>query len=151
MNPQIIYLNVGGRRFATTAKTLQRIPDSYLDKLVKGQVPIIKDKDGYIFLDKNSTVFEYILDYLRDGELIYPDDSKLKNQMKKDVQQMRLVQNKGKTQWTWDASQKSSTMTLLNNNLSAKATSSTSVVFGTQQFDSGIWEWEITFDKLLSS
>ncbi len=90
-NPQIIYLNVGGRRFATTAKTLQRIPDSFLDKLVKGEVPIIKDKDGNIFLNKNGTIFEYILDYLRDGELVYPEDTKLKKRMKEELREMNLL------------------------------------------------------------
>lgn len=82
-------MNVGGQKFVTTAKTLQSVQGSYLDKLVKGDVPIIgKDKEGYIFLDRNGTVFEYILDYLRDGELIYPEDSKLKKQMKEELGEM---------------------------------------------------------------
>ena len=74
----MICLNVGGRKFTTTAKTLQRIPGSYLDKLVKGEVPISKDQEGNIFLDQNGSVFEYVLDYLRDGEIIYPDNDKQK-------------------------------------------------------------------------
>ena len=58
---------------------------------MKGEVPLLKDKDGYIFLDYNGTVFEYILDYLRDGELIYPDDSKLKTRMREDLANMALI------------------------------------------------------------
>jgi len=58
---------------------------------VKGEVPLLKDKDGYIFLDYNGTVFEYILDYLRDGELIYPEDTKLKKKMKLDLANLGLI------------------------------------------------------------
>ena len=58
---------------------------------MKGEVPLLQDKDGHIFLDYNGTIFEYILDYLRDGELIYPDDSKLKKRMREDLANMQLI------------------------------------------------------------
>ena len=70
------------------------MPGSYLDQLVNGKVPIIKDKEGYIFLDSNGTVFEYILDYLRDGELLYPDDPKLKKRMNQELKRMNLFSKK---------------------------------------------------------
>ncbi len=57
----------------------------------KGKVQRLEDKDGYIFLDYNGTIFEYILDYLRDGELIYPEDSKLKKRMREDLANMQLI------------------------------------------------------------
>ena len=64
-----------------------------MDQLVsgKGKVQRLEDKDGYIFLDYNGTIFEYILDYLRDGELIYPEDSKLKKRMREDLANMQLI------------------------------------------------------------
>ena len=57
----------------------------------KGKVQRLEDKDGYIFLDYNGTIFEYILDYLRDGELIYPEVSKLKKRMREDLANMQLI------------------------------------------------------------
>ena len=74
-----------------------------MDKIVKGEVPIIKDKDGNIFLDKNGAIFEYILDYLRDKELVYPDNAKMKKRMKEELKEMGLLEAKKTLKWAWDS------------------------------------------------
>ncbi len=152
-NPQIVYLNVGGKRFATTAKTLQRIPGSYLDKIVKGEVPIIKDKDGNIFLDKNGVIFEYILDYLRDKQLVYPDNPKMKKRMKEELKEMGLLEAKKTVKWNWDPKWAHGGIEVSNKNSTGvkKGNDGLGIISGTQRLDDGEYEWEIKVDKLPNS
>ena len=70
----IVYLNVGGTVYTTTSDTLNNDGGGYLSILVRnqsteGRVENTLSKDGNIFIDRNGTLFEYILDFLRNGRL----------------------------------------------------------------------------------
>ena len=71
--PSIIELNVGGHRFTTTLRTLTKDPDSMLAAMFSGRHEIERCKDGAFFIDRDGTHFRFILNYLRNGELILPD------------------------------------------------------------------------------
>ena len=45
---RIIRLLVGGREHATTRDTLSMVPDSFLDRLVSGELPSTLDEQGRI-------------------------------------------------------------------------------------------------------
>lgn len=63
-----IKLNVGGKLFQTSLTTLQCADEgSVLAAMFSGRFSLKKDVDGYVFIDRNGTVFEYILSFLRDG------------------------------------------------------------------------------------
>jgi len=70
---------------------LQKIPGSYLDRITKNEVKNLKDKDGNIFLDQCGTTFEYILQYLRDGDIIFPRYLNLKLRVKKAISKLKKV------------------------------------------------------------
>ncbi|AFZ81350.1 potassium channel tetramerization domain-containing protein [Theileria equi strain WA] len=93
LNNQVVNINVGGIRYTTTLSTLSRDKNSYLYKYVVGVIKGIDfsndDKcfEGYvnistvnpgdfisIFVDRDGNIFQYILNYLRNGELFVPDD-----------------------------------------------------------------------------
>jgi hypothetical protein len=70
----IVYLNVGGTVYTTTSDTLNNDGGGYLSILVRnqsmeGRVQNTLSKDGNIFIDRNGALFEYILDFLRNGRL----------------------------------------------------------------------------------
>lgn len=61
----LVKLNVGGVKYITTNTTLESIPESFFFGLLSGRLATTKIKD-YIFIDRNGTIFEYVLSYLRD-------------------------------------------------------------------------------------
>mmetsp|Transcript_10346 Transcript_10346/g.14350 ORF Transcript_10346/g.14350 Transcript_10346/m.14350 type:complete len:305 (+) Transcript_10346:145-1059(+) len=69
----VVCMNVGGTKFFTTLRTLQREPDSMLCKLFSGKYKLstlssdLKAASMACFIDRSPEVFEYILDYLRNG------------------------------------------------------------------------------------
>ena len=73
--PSIIELNVGGHRFTTTLRTLTKDPDSMLAAMFSGRHEIERCKDSAFFIDRDGTHFRFILNYLRNGELILPDSA----------------------------------------------------------------------------
>ncbi|KIH67771.1 K+ channel tetramerization domain protein [Ancylostoma duodenale] len=69
MSAAPVVLNVGGTKFYTTAETLRGPSaggNSYFENL--------NYMKGEIFIDRDPTVFKYILNYLRDGRVMFPDD-----------------------------------------------------------------------------
>lgn len=65
----IVRLNVGGHLFTTTKSTLTRFPTVALDNILRNL-----DKEGNVFVDRDGRMFQYILGFLRNGELCLPDD-----------------------------------------------------------------------------
>lgn len=79
-------LNIGGRKFVTTAGTLTRngTEDNYFARLLSGRMPLAhssmeEGKPGqsvseqqWVFIDRNGRYFEPILDFLRTGEWMVP-------------------------------------------------------------------------------
>eukprot|EP01084_Bolivina_argentea_P316663 548963_1 len=73
----IITLNVGGGYFTTTKQTLLNIVDSYFAKRFGGQFSMAPQlKDGAYFIDRDPTYFRLILNFLRDGIVILPNNEK---------------------------------------------------------------------------
>ncbi|XP_051505419.1 BTB/POZ domain-containing protein KCTD12-like [Myxocyprinus asiaticus] len=73
--PEIIELNVGGQVYITRFSTLTSVPDSLLwemfsQKTTKG---LARDTKGRFFVDRDGFLFRYILDYMRDQQLVLPD------------------------------------------------------------------------------
>ncbi|KAL2104002.1 hypothetical protein ACEWY4_000870 [Coilia grayii] len=67
-----VTLNVGGHLYTTTLSTLQRYPDSMLGGMFRGDLPTTRDSQGNYFIDRDGTLFRYILNFLRTSELILP-------------------------------------------------------------------------------
>ncbi|VDO26476.1 unnamed protein product [Onchocerca flexuosa] len=69
MVEQIINLNVGGRRFATSRQTLTWIPDTFFTSLLSGRIPTVRDETDAIFIDRDPEIFRIILNYLRTKQI----------------------------------------------------------------------------------
>ena len=70
----VIELNIGGYYFTTTKTTLLRYEDSMLALMVSdNNYPTYKDKDGRFFIDRDGSLFDIILNYLRTNKLIISD------------------------------------------------------------------------------
>lgn len=91
MTCEIVQLNIGGTSYTTTKQTLHREPESLLPKLfepnglerysdVIGVLP-----DGTYFVDRDGELFAYILDYLRTGKLLLPDNFKDTARLREEV------------------------------------------------------------------
>ena len=68
----VVEVNVGGTVFSTFVSTLTKHPSSMLAAMFSGRHPIVTDKAGRPFLDRNPEMFKYILEYLRTD--IYPTE-----------------------------------------------------------------------------
>ena len=68
-----IQLNVGGHRFTTSLQTLTKDPNSMLAAMFSGKFEMKPTDDGAFFIDRDGTHFRFILNYLRNGELILPE------------------------------------------------------------------------------
>ena len=71
--PSIVKLDVGGQHFTTSLQTLTRDPNSMLAAMFSGRHEVQTTEDGSFFIDRDGTYFRFILNYLRNGELILPD------------------------------------------------------------------------------
>lgn len=69
-----VTLNVGGHLYTTSLSTLQRYPDSMLGAMFRGDFPTTRDSQGNYFIDRDGTLFRYILNFLRTSELTLPVD-----------------------------------------------------------------------------
>ena len=70
--PRVVRLNVGGVMYTTSQTTLCKYPESKLGAMFSGNVAKTVAEDGSVFIDGNGKYFEFILDFLRTGELILP-------------------------------------------------------------------------------
>ena len=69
-----IKLNVGGQYFTTSLETLTKDPGSMLHAMFSGRFDTKPAEDGSYFIDRDGTHFRHILNFLRTGELIVPED-----------------------------------------------------------------------------
>lgn len=63
-----VRLNVGGHFFVTSESTLTK-KESMLSAMFSGSFTPEKDKEGWVCIDRDGTFFNYILNYLRDGQM----------------------------------------------------------------------------------
>ncbi|XP_076839105.1 potassium channel tetramerization domain containing 12.2 [Brachyhypopomus gauderio] len=90
--PEIIELNVGGQVYVTRHSTLLSVPNSLLWNMFGQSNPseLTKDNKGRFFLDRDGFLFRYILDYLRDQNLVLPDYFKEKASLQKEAEFFQL-------------------------------------------------------------
>lgn len=69
ISDKMISLNVGGQWYSTTWSTLNRFDSRALQQMLRNP-----NEDGNFFLDRDGKMFQYILGFLRNGELCLPDD-----------------------------------------------------------------------------
>ena len=69
-----IKLNVGGQHFSTSLQTLTKDTGSMLHAMFSGRFDSKPAEDGSYFIDRDGTHFRYILNYLRTGHLLLPED-----------------------------------------------------------------------------
>ena len=65
----VIEFNVGGIHYATTAATLTRYGDHFLSTLATTDLPVSRDSQGRVFIDRDGRQFGRILEFLRNGKL----------------------------------------------------------------------------------
>ena len=80
-----VKLNVGGQHFVTTIQTLTKDPNSMLAAMFSGKFDTKPSEDGSFFIDRDGTHFRFILNYLRDGELILPKGAKFIDELRKEA------------------------------------------------------------------
>jgi len=71
---EMVKLNVGGHLFSTSLATLKKDPGSMLHAMFSGRFDTKPSEDGSYFIDRDGTHFRYILNYLRNGQLIVPKE-----------------------------------------------------------------------------
>ncbi|KAK3749967.1 hypothetical protein QZH41_000265 [Actinostola sp. cb2023] len=76
-----IKLNVGGQVFTTSLQTLTKDAGSMLHAMFSGRFDTKPAEDGSYFIDRDGTCFRYILNYLRTGKLILPDDKLIRKEV----------------------------------------------------------------------
>lgn len=92
--PEVVELNVGGQVYVTRLETLRAVPNSLLwtkfTQSSPGDLP--KDGKGRFFFDRDGFLFRYILDYLRDSDLILPEFFKERRRLLKEADFYQLTE-----------------------------------------------------------
>ena len=70
-----VKLDIGGTGFKTSLETLRKDSDSMLASMFSGRFSMKAQDDGSFFIDRDPTHFRYILNFLRTGKIIIPDDA----------------------------------------------------------------------------
>ena len=81
-----VKLNVGGQHFVTSVQTLRKDPNSMLAAMFSGKFDAKPSEDGSFFIDRDGTHFRFILNYLRDGELILPEGATFFRELRKEAE-----------------------------------------------------------------
>nr|DBA30823.1 TPA: hypothetical protein GDO54_006760 [Pyxicephalus adspersus] len=92
--PEVIELNVGGQVYFTRHSTLTSIPHSLLWKMFTSKRDSVndlaKDAKGRFFIDRDGFLFRYVLDYLRDRQVVLPDHFPEKGRLKREAEYFLL-------------------------------------------------------------
>ncbi|CAO4367608.1 unnamed protein product [Caenorhabditis nigoni] len=70
-NP-IVKLNVGGVQFQTLKSTLTKF-DGMFKVMMETGIPVKKDENSCIFIDRDPKNFRFILNFMRDGDVALPE------------------------------------------------------------------------------
>lgn len=83
-------LSVGGTKYQTALSTLTSETSSMLAAMFSGRHTIEQDEEGRYFLDRDGKLFNYILNYLRNNELILNGDEFLINSLLREAEYFQL-------------------------------------------------------------
>lgn len=90
----VIELNVGGQVYYTRHGTLASFPNSLLGKLFSNKKgssnDLARDFRGRYFIDRDGFLFRYILDYLRDQQVVLPDHFPERGRLKREAEYFQL-------------------------------------------------------------
>lgn len=90
----VIELNVGGQVYYTRHGTLTSFPNSLLGKLFSNKKgssnDLSRDFRGRYFVDRDGFLFRYILDYLRDQQVVLPDHFPERGRLKREAEYFQL-------------------------------------------------------------
>jgi len=86
-----IILNVGGEHFSTTLATLRSVNGTFFWKMFREGSETTCSADGTFFIDRNPSTFGYILDFLRNGDmLVKSGDRNIRMQILDDAEYFEL-------------------------------------------------------------
>ncbi|KAM4662908.1 BTB/POZ domain-containing protein KCTD12-like [Discoglossus pictus] len=90
--PDIIELNVGGQVYITRYATLISIPGSLLWEMFgqNNACLLARDSKGRFFLDRDGFLFRYVLDYMRDQQLVLPDHFPERSRLQREAEYFKL-------------------------------------------------------------
>ncbi|XP_053329586.1 BTB/POZ domain-containing protein KCTD12-like [Spea bombifrons] len=90
--PDIIELNVGGQVYITRYPTLISVHGSLLWEMFSqtNARPLARDNKGRYFLDRDGFLFRYILDYMRDQQLVLPDHFPERSRLQREAEYFKL-------------------------------------------------------------
>ena len=100
MDGDILGFNIGGKRFSLSKKALMEFEKTYFHKMIEGKAPITEDKDKYLFIDRNGSLFPHIIEYIYNRE-IFTNDRHLKKRIIRELKFYGLIQD-GQSFWVWD-------------------------------------------------
>ena len=67
--------------FTTSMETMKKDPGSMLHAMFSGRFDSKPAEDGSYFSDRDGTHFRYILNYLRTGQLVVPEDKIVRKEL----------------------------------------------------------------------
>nr|XP_033783663.1 BTB/POZ domain-containing protein KCTD16 [Geotrypetes seraphini] len=92
--PDVVELNVGGQVYFTRHSTLLGVPHSLLWKMFTPKRDtandLAKDAKGRYFIDRDGFLFRYVLDFLRDRQVVLPDHFPEKGRLKREAEYFQL-------------------------------------------------------------
>ncbi|XP_064833271.1 BTB/POZ domain-containing protein KCTD16-like isoform X2 [Oncorhynchus masou masou] len=92
--PDVVELNVGGQVYYTRHATLVSTPNSLLGKIFSPKKDatndLARDPKGRYFIDRDGFLFRYVLDFLRDKQVVLPDHFPEKGRLRKEAEYFQL-------------------------------------------------------------
>ncbi|KAM9795026.1 BTB/POZ domain-containing protein KCTD16-like [Neosynchiropus ocellatus] len=90
----VLELNVGGQVYYTRHATLASFPNSLLGKLFSNKKgssnDLSRDLRGRYFIDRDGFLFRYVLDYLRDKQVVLPDHFPERGRLQREAEYFQL-------------------------------------------------------------
>ncbi|XP_061454695.1 BTB/POZ domain-containing protein KCTD12-like [Rhineura floridana] len=91
---EIVELNVGGQVYITRHNTLTSVPGSLLWEMFtqKSIQSLARDSKGRFFVDRDGFLFRYILDYMRDQQLVLPEHFPEWSRLQREAEYFKLLE-----------------------------------------------------------
>ncbi|XP_076143649.1 BTB/POZ domain-containing protein KCTD8 [Alosa pseudoharengus] len=91
--PEVVELNVGGQVYVTKRSTLVSVPDTTLHAMFTRCAPreLPRDSRGRVFIDRDGFLFRYVLDFLRDRQLVLPEHFPERDRLQREAEHFQLA------------------------------------------------------------